>query len=296
MPNIKLRSRIAGCLCLLSVSACGGADLEHVDQDSQRFSTAPGEANHEEVTRAGLSFLRAEIATAIVAANVATDVEFALVNANHFDDCNFSGGSRVIASSEAAAVSALQPSLPLTSDALAIVHFGRALHASQDFYAHSNWVELNGSTLLDRSLGAFPVLTPYTAVPSTGFVLIQGRKPPTSALTRKEDAPYPSNAVVTFRLRQRTAPGLISGTVDYEPGDDCPASVAMTHDELNKDKSTIAGREQQYEAAKALATSQTRHEWCRLAALVQQAWGDAGTARLSAWLDPAAVPPDCDVD
>ena len=296
MPNIQFRSQAASFLTLLFVCACSGADVEHVDANAQRFSTAPGEPNHEQITRAGLSFLRAEILTAITAANVATDVEFALVNANHFDDCNFSGGSRVVAESEAAAVSALQPSLPPSSELLAIVNFGRALHACQDFYAHSNWVELQGSALLDRSLGAFPLLTPYATVPSSGFVLIQGTKPRGSALIRDDDAPYPTNAVVTFRTQRRTAGGLISGTVDYEPGDDCPAPVAMTHAELNKDKSTNPGREQQFLTAQALATSQTRHEWCRLAALVQDSWGDAGTARLASWVDPAATQPDCDVD
>jgi hypothetical protein len=70
----------------------------------------------------------------------------------------------------------------------------------------------------------------------------------------------------------------------------------MTHAELNKDKSDNPGREEQYLSAKALATSQTRHEWCRLVALVQDAWGDAGAARLASWLDPAAAQPDCDVD
>jgi len=86
---------------------------------------------------------------------------------------------------------------------------------------------------------------------------------------------------------------LISGTVDYEPGDDCPASIAMTHSELNKDKSTLAGRESQYAAARALAVSQSRHEWCRLRALTHQRWGDAGDLQLASWVDPAATEPDC---
>ena len=296
MQSSKTRSHWVSVVCLLAACACSAAPEEEVGQDSQRFSTTPGEPNHEDVTRAGLSFLRPEILAAVTAANVATDVEFALVNANHFDDCNFSGGSKVVASSEAAAVNALQPGLDLTAQAVAIVNFGRALHAVQDFYAHSNWIELEGSTLLDRSLSAFPVLVPYSTVPSSGFVLIQGKPPRSVSVTRDRDAAYPTNAVVTFRSKRSTALGLISGTVDYEPGNDCPASVAMTHSELNKDKSTNAGREAQHLAAKNLATLQTRHEWCRLAALVQDTWGDAGTATLSAWIDPAAVPPDCDVD
>jgi hypothetical protein len=276
------------------LSACGAGDPEsHTSETTERFSTAPSEPNHEDITRAGLSFLRPEILTALTLANASTDVQFALVNANHFDDCNFSGGSLVVSSSEADAVSNLNPALPPESEALAILSFGHALHAAQDFYAHSNWVELGGSALVDGSLTAFPTLTGYSSVPSSGFVVIQGPPPKKASLKREADEPYPRNAIVRYKAPRLKARGLISGTVDYEPGNDCPASVAMTHEELNKDKSTLAGRQAQYALAKALATSQTRHEWCRLSDLVRVAWGDAGTARLFAWVLPGAPLPDC---
>jgi hypothetical protein len=125
-------------------------------------------------------------------------------------------------------------------------------------------------------------------------VIVQGAKPKKSALTRKTDAPYPKNAIVTVKLDKVRAPGLISGTVAHEPGDFCPPSVAMTHDELNKDQSTIPGRAEQHEAARALAIAQSRHEWCRLNALVQAAYGD--TSRLSAWVAEGSLPPDCNAE
>jgi hypothetical protein len=111
-------------------------------------------------------------------------------------------------------------------------------------------------------------------------------------------APYPENAVVSVKLggpnqAKTRAPGLISGTVDYEAGDFCPASVAMTHEELNKDKSSLVGRLEQYEAAKALAILQSEHEWCRLEALARDAWGLSGAARVDAWVADGAVAPDC---
>jgi hypothetical protein len=231
---------------------------------------------------------------ALVVANVETDVQFMLVNANHFDDCNFSGGSEVVVSHQADAVAALDPAaVTPENDASAVVHFARSLHAVQDFYAHSNWVESGGQVLVDASLGTFPILRGYQTVPSTGFVVVQGRKPKNSALSRKDDAPYPENAIVTFRSPGTRARGLISGTVDYEPGNFCPDSVAMTHADLNKDKSTIPGREAQHEAAKALAIQQTRHEWCRLSALTTAAHGDAGSARLQSWVGDPSSAPDC---
>jgi hypothetical protein len=281
---------------------CSGAeDQREIGAGSldQEFSTTPGEPNHEAITASGLSFLRPEVLTALQAADVSTDVQFFLVNANHFDDCNFTGGSDVVRTSEAEAVAALAPDqAPVEGDILAIRAFGRALHAVQDFYAHTNWIELGGDVLVDESLGAFPVLGAYSTVPSTGFVVVQGAKPAHAALNRDEAAPYPQSAVVSVKLggpRQgkARAAGLISGTVDYEAGDFCPASVAMTHEELNKDKSTLVDRSQQYEAAKALAILQSEHEWCRLHALASDAWGAAGAARLDAWIAEGAVAPTC---
>jgi hypothetical protein len=281
---------------LAGLWGCSAADESSPSESEpgaaqEPFSTSPSEPNHEAITAVGLSFLRADILTAVQAANVATDVEFFLVNANHFDDCNFSGGSQVVQSSQAEAVAHLDPSAVTPErDLLAIRAFGRSLHALQDFYSHTNWIELGGEVLVDDSLGTFPALSPYAIIPSSGFVVIQGAKPKHAALNRDERAPYPTNALVTVKLDKTRAPGLMSGTVDYEDGDFCPASVAMTHEELNKDKSTLLDRVEQYEAAKTLAILQTEHEWCRLRALTRVAWGDAGVAHLDSWTEAATAP------
>jgi hypothetical protein len=276
---------------ITSLAACGG---EAVDSEEQGLSTTPSEPNHEAVTAAGLSFLRPEIVTALQAANVATDVQFVLVSANHFDDCNFTGGSQVVIDSEAAAVSALDPAAPvIESDVLAIQAFGRALHAVQDFYAHSNWVESGAVGLVDTSLGSFPVLAPYAVVGTSALRVIEGEPAKHTKLSRDDGAAYPQNAIVRVKTKdvKKDGLGLISGTVDYEPGDSCPVSIAMTHDELNKDKASIAGRERQHAQTMALATQQTQHEWCRLRALTRAAWGDAGEQRLLSWVaDPATAP------
>jgi hypothetical protein len=295
----NLRPSCALVLSTLSLAACGAPDdaatAEAIGHVTERFSTAPKEPNHEAITSSAFDFLKPEILAALVVANVETDAQFVLVNANHFDDCNFSGGSEVVTSNQATAVGYLDPaSTTPESDAQAIVHFARSLHALQDFYAHSNWVELGGDTLVDQSTSAFPTLSPYSAVPSSGFVIVQGEKPKNSALTRKGEAPYPTSAIVTVKLGKRRSPGLISGTVDYEAGDFCPPSVAMTHEELNKDESTTPGRTAQHEAAKALAIAQSRHEWCRLQALVQATYAD--TSRLTAWVAEGALTPECSVE
>jgi len=298
---MMLRTTSVGAFLLLATGSfgCSASDESVPTQGAngtvtEPFSTAPDEPNHEEITASALSFLRAELLSALKAANVATDAEFFFVNANHFDDCNFSGGSDVVRTSQAEAVAALNPTAAADADLLAIRAFGRSIHAVQDFYAHTNWIELGGDVLVDSSLGAFPTLSPYSTVPSSGFVVVQGTKPKRAALSRDENAAYPSSAVVTVRVDRTRALGLISGTVDYEAGNFCPNSVAMTHDELNKDKSTNVGRLEQYEAARALAVLQTEHEWCRLRELTRAQWGDAGVARLDTWVAVGATPPACE--
>ncbi len=288
---MPLLAGLAGCS-----DADSGATADSAEgTEHQPFSTTPGEPNHEEITATGLSFLRPDILTSLQVANVATDVEFVLVSANHFDDCNFTGGSEVVSMSQTEAVAFLDPSaVTPETELLAVNAFARSLHALQDFYAHTNWIESGGEVLVDSSLEAFPTLSPYSVLPGSGFVVVQGPKPKHAALARNADAPYPTSALVTVKLGRKRAPGLISGTVDYEAGDFCPASVAMSHEELNKDKSTVVGRLQQHEAAKTLAILQTEHEWCRLRALTHAQWGEAGVARLGAWLATDATPPACE--
>jgi hypothetical protein len=288
-----MRTSPAWLLVISSLLAACGPDSTldpAAGRTEQAFSTAPQEPNHEQVTASGLSFLRPELITALQAANVSTDIELALVSANHFDDCNFSGGSQVLIDSEAEAVAAVDPAVPaLVSDPQAIRAFGHALHAAQDFYAHSNWVELGAPGLVDASLSVWPMLSGYSVVGPSGIFIIEGAPPKKTKLTRDATAPYPDSAIVAVKTKDvKSGVGLISGTVDYEPGDNCPASIAMTHAQLNKDQTT--NHPAQHAQAMTLATQQTQHEWCRLRALVQSAWGDAGTQRLASWLaDPAVT-------
>jgi hypothetical protein len=113
------------------------------------------------------------------------------------------------------------------------------------------------------------------------------------ALSRRRGNKYPANAIVYVRFEGTRSFGLISGTVDYEPGNHCPPQIAMTHGALNKDKSTVPGRLQQYLAAKSLATQQTRHEWCRLLTLTRAAHGEAGDARMFSWVSDSSAASQC---
>jgi hypothetical protein len=283
--------------CLMAcTSASVDEDLnrEVVEEGEQHFS-ASQEPNHQEITAEALSFLRPDIVASLQAANVATDVQYALDSAYHFDDCNFSGSSAVVAQNQAAAVQALNPALASPeTDAAAVAAFGQSLHTIQDFYSHSNWVELGAEGLLDDSLAPFPTLTGYSVLAPSGIQIVEGTPPAQTAVFRNVGAPYPKNAIVTTKTQGATRLGLISGSVDYEPGDKCPVNVRMTHEELNKDNSTNPGRVAQFVEARALAVEQTRHEWCRLVTLTREAYGEAGEQRLCSWIADAAAAPTCD--
>jgi hypothetical protein len=288
------------CFTIPGLMACSSAsvgeelDPEGMGEGEQHFS-ATQEPNHQEITAEALSFLRPDILAALQAANVATDVQYALDSARHFDDCNFSGSSAVVAQNQAAAVQALDPALASSaSDAAAIVAFGQSLHIVQDFYSHTNWVELGAEGLIDDSLAPFPALTGYAILDPSGIQIVEGNPPSLTTVTRKTDAPYPKNAIVTVNKQGTKRPGLISGSVDYEPGEKCPVNVQMTHEELNKDNSTNPGRVAQFVEARALAVEQTRHEWCRLVTLTRDKWGAAGESRLCTWVADAAAAPKCD--
>lgn len=277
-----------------SASVDEDLDAEVTEKGEHEFS-ATQEPNHQEITAEALNFLRPDILLALQTANVSTDVKFATDSAYHFDDCNFSGSSTVVATNQATAVQALDPLLasPVT-DAAAVLAFGQSLHTVQDFYSHSNWVELGAEGLVDDSLAPFPTLTGYAVLEPSGIQIVEGNPAPQTAVYRSVGTPYPKNAIVNVKTKGTTRPGLISGSVDYEPGDKCPLQVRMTHEELNKDNSMNPGRAAQFVEARELAVQQTRHEWCRLVTLTKAKWGAAGEQRLSTWVANAAAAPQCE--
>lgn len=85
----------------------------------------------------------------------------------HAQECRFAQWTDYMNTAYDQAVAALDPTDP--QPYVAAGHFGRLLHGVQDFYAHSNWVELmedrygvggyyNEGAILDRSTGYWPEL------------------------------------------------------------------------------------------------------------------------------------------
>ncbi|KAK5899641.1 hypothetical protein CesoFtcFv8_009100 [Champsocephalus esox] len=74
--------------------------------------------------------------------NAKVDVAFALSEKHHFDDETFQGGRDVIT----AGVAAVKASVKLESFVAGRRNLGQVCHTLQDFYSHSNWVELGNKS------------------------------------------------------------------------------------------------------------------------------------------------------
>jgi len=125
------------------------------------------------------------------------DILLALDAKAHYDNCQFDTTNSYVEQLVNESVSAAREG---RRDA-ALSAMGRALHAVQDFYSHSNYLEL--SLKKYGSLTEVPVLAVWTP---------EGRG----------------------QLIAMAGAGLVSGQVWWEPGNAC-ASPSVTHAQLNKD-------------------------------------------------------------
>ena len=250
-----------------------------------------GEPIHEQITEDGLSFLNSSVLDQIKDGNVGVDVGLDFFHPEkHFDGCWFAEGVANINSLYEQALMYANP-MEFDSENLAKA-FGKILHPSQDFYAHSNWVNLGKTTLIEDGLGLWEAFTPYSI--RDGVVLVEGKLPSGVALGVNRA----TFDVSVHRSGQPLRPGLISGVYDaaqsrfpqngpaFVPhdeegvGNDINANHIPNEAGLNKD---TPDRPLFFEA-RCLAVAQTTHEFDRLFHLVQTKYGEAGAAKLrSEW-------------
>ena len=161
--------------------------------------------------------------------------------------------------------------------------FGLLLHPVQDFYAHSNWVELGRNDILEsNSDSKWTVLKPFQEY--KGVIIVQvGDK----SKGEHYDIPNgytldPDGKVVYVLTSNGTYPGLISGT-SHKSNANCPnEDMYITHYVMHKDDRPRKG----YDKARALAEAQTINEWCRLQNLVELSHGqDAVQLLINSWVD-----------
>lgn len=276
------------------------------------FNSVISSPIHQEITRTALSFLKEEIleipiggcdriqASGCKAGIIdGNDFEFDAQESDnsriHFDSCNFSGASSYIKAQYNIVIGEI-----LEGDVRAPEHFGNLLHTVQDFYAHSNWIELgNVDTLFAPRIDEWPSLVPFSSY--NGVVIVQNT---TDAIMENHTLSRDGKVIWVDEVY----PGLITGATNGFNG--CPVSIRIGHWDaspdnpeaaftlfadspgrgepgygtgLNKDNDSRTG----FSEAKILAIRQTTHEWCRLINLVSQQGGDTAVADLfKAWVDP----------
>ena len=233
---------------------------------------------HSDINNKSLNFLKPDILTKINSGDRSADTigEFGR-REYHFNGCDFQGTTENIISLYDQVVSSIDD-----KDTMAKT-FGLLLHPVQDFYAHSNWIELGRNDLVESSSDSkWPVLKPFQEY--KGVIIVQvgdERKgehydiPDGYTLDRDDK-------VVHVSTRDGAYPGLISAT-SSEYKNNCPyEDMSITHHEINKDSESREG----YDEARSLAEAQTINEWCRLQNLVEQSHGQDGVQLLiDSWVD-----------
>ena len=105
------------------------------------------------------------------------------------------------------------------------IDFGEILHTAQDFYAHSNWIELQNagfiskSKIVDDGLDIWRILNPNDIITGTNVVVIEN--PILQALSR------PMNSHIVLKPLEPGNPGLITG-IAFDSGK-CPSDIALGH-------------------------------------------------------------------
>jgi hypothetical protein len=223
---------------------------------------------HSDITDESLGFLQSDVLDKISSTNVNVD-ETNKGSEFHLYSCDFQGATKNINSLYDQLVTNIQDNIDAPGT------FGRLLHPVQDFYAHSNWVELGKKDLIDNGDGKWIVLKPFQEYKGVIIVQVEDKNDSPEEYTLSENG-----KVVDVSSQSGNHPGLISTT--FRDNDFCPEDVSLDHDILHKDDSDRPG----YDKARELAKAQTIHEWCRLTNLVEQSHGQAGVKLLfNSWVD-----------
>ncbi len=156
--------------------------------------------------------------------------------------------------------------------------FGEILHTAQDFYAHSNWIELGLTGLVDDGLSYWSALTPNTVV-RPGVVLLAGddMTPSVSGLGEGSVTVRRSTRDVSISFHGgQIFKGLVTSHFSLIGEVGSEKTLPIDHEFLAKDSLSATGSG----AAIIAAAQQTRHEFKRLAHLICSEYGGEGVEML----------------
>lgn len=245
---------------------------------------------HAQMITSGLPFLRDHILRALVHDVLAPDRSGALnfETYEHFDNCFFTGSIKNITKRYNAAISSLSPLKKYPDIFGALYDWGYVLHAAEDFYAHSNWINMGfidpKTELFDTGLGNWEPIGDKQNLKSQDILTAQS---PFSSTWR---VIYPTDTSLVPHVKDPNGKKyrlLTSGRPKHHHG--CIKYGGFAHFTLNKDDYKREG----YKEASAMALAQTRHEWCRLLnlALRQENHGkDAAAFIMGLMVKPGSNP------
>ena len=233
---------------------------------------------HSDINNKSLSFLKPDILHKINSGDEGADnIEEFRHREYHSTGCDFQGTTENINRLYGQVVSSIDD-----KDRMAET-FGLLLHPVQDFYAHSNWIELGRNDLVEsNSDSKWTVFKPFQEY--KGVIIVQVGDEHTGEHYDIPDGYTldPDGKVVYVSTIDGTYPGLISAT-SSKSNANCPnEDMYITHYVMHKDSQSRKG----YDKARVLAEAQTINEWCRLQNLVEQSHGQDGVQLLiDSWVD-----------
>jgi hypothetical protein len=221
-------------------SVCGFATLYFGSPSAHAFCTefelagiglnCTGEG-HRKVTNSIEPFVRDEFWNDIWRGNRAQDFDDARDDGQrHFESCRFAtdgdkpGSMDYIRQTYHDAIANLNPVDP--DPALAATYFGNLLHTAQDFYSHSNWINLlnisapalvNSTHLIDNTVGEWRLLSPLGEVQAK---IIVGQIPASGVLPDGWSVSQSfTSEIPVFKTPDGDRDGLIVG---WNPTSACP--------------------------------------------------------------------------
>jgi hypothetical protein len=247
---------------------------------------------HEAITSQGLSFLNEGALDEINDEHEFIDMNEVLEDSAHFDNCRLQESAQRINDQYNApkdngaggVVAEFDPADPSPLDAAD--EFGQALHTVQDFYSHSNWIELGRTDLYEPGTGDWSVYPEWTEV-RPGIVSISENLP-NGWTSLPDDVNFTPTVTTDASVTMNV---LLTGATDGTTSDDCLDGIMIGHEELNKDRDDGKGEHALFQPAFDLAKKQTAHEWCRILHKLKDAYGLAGPATAEGlWLKNGASP------
>ena len=268
-----------------------------------------GGNEHETIIRDALPFLKSEILEQIVKGNHDEDdgIPDEAVGANHFDGCQFKESVDNINEKYGTLLEMSKLSFPPSKSAWL---FGELLHPVQDFYSHSNWVELEKDHIIENGVGYWPIFLGWDSPSSNDLdvLIVEGDLPDGWSMT-SDIIP-----IITSPSFEEPKKGLITHgrddkTIGQFFGDYCPDELEFWfHDRLNKDDPNLVNEEGKYSGditkypdlhikAKSLAVKQTAHEWCRLLDFINLHQGLSNVKQIfTNWVaDPVSAVSSCPI-